>query len=72
MPGVKPECIDIGLDAHARFSISCRTRAAPRAFAGGTVHCLEIPYGRFERHNAASSRGATACSKANPWMAVSR
>ncbi|MGT2433448.1 Hsp20/alpha crystallin family protein [Cupriavidus basilensis] len=48
LPGVKPECIDIGLDAN---TLSIRAeRALHRAFAGGTVHCLEIPYGRFERH----------------------
>lgn len=48
LPGVPPDSLSLDLEA-AMISIAPE-RTMPRAFAGGVIHCLEIPYGRFERH----------------------
>jgi len=47
LPGVSPDTVELTLEGDV---ITIRAeRLLPRAFSGGTVHCLEIPYGRFER-----------------------
>ena len=48
LPGVPPE--RVSLDLEGAMLVVTAERELPRAFAGGAVHCLEIPYGRFERH----------------------
>ncbi|WP_245001931.1 Hsp20/alpha crystallin family protein [Cupriavidus pinatubonensis] len=50
LPGVSPDAVDLTLEGDV-LSIRAQ-RHLPRAFSGGTVHCLEIPYGRFERRLA--------------------
>ncbi|WP_258194384.1 Hsp20/alpha crystallin family protein [Paraburkholderia sp. BL18I3N2] len=47
LPGVPPDVIDLNLDGGTLIVEA--ERKLPRAFAAGKVHCLEIPYGRFER-----------------------
>ncbi|WP_259294940.1 Hsp20/alpha crystallin family protein [Paraburkholderia sp. DHOC27] len=47
LPGVPPEQVDLNLDGATLIVAAERT--LPRVLAGGAVHCLEIPYGRFER-----------------------
>ncbi|WP_027805155.1 Hsp20/alpha crystallin family protein [Paraburkholderia caledonica] len=47
LPGVSPDLI--GLNLQGETLIVAAERKLPRAFAAGQVHCMEIPYGRFER-----------------------
>lgn len=47
LPGVAPELVALNLEGETL--IVAAERQLPRAFAAGTVHCMEIPYGRFER-----------------------
>jgi HSP20 family molecular chaperone IbpA len=49
LPGVSPDAVDLTLEGDV-LSIRAQ-RHLPRAFSGGTVHCLEIPYGCFERRS---------------------
>ncbi|MFM0293939.1 MULTISPECIES: Hsp20/alpha crystallin family protein [Paraburkholderia] len=48
LPGVSPDLVDLNLEGPTL--IVAAERKLPQAFAAGTVHCMEIPYGRFERH----------------------
>ncbi|MFM0116687.1 Hsp20/alpha crystallin family protein [Paraburkholderia nemoris] len=48
LPGVPPD--QVSLDLQGGTLVVVAERTLPRAFAGGAVHCMEIPYGRFERH----------------------
>ncbi len=47
LPGVPPDGIDVSLEAGTLVVVA--ERKLPDAMVGGAVHCLEIPYGRFER-----------------------
>ncbi|WP_233272007.1 Hsp20/alpha crystallin family protein [Paraburkholderia acidiphila] len=47
LPGVAPDLVNLNLEGSTL--VVAAERALPRALAGGTVHCLEIPYGHFER-----------------------
>jgi HSP20 family molecular chaperone IbpA len=44
---VTPDRVEVSLEADT-LTISAE-RLMHRAFAKATVHCMEIPYGRFER-----------------------
>ena len=48
LPGVAPDQVSLDLEGGTLVVVAERT--LPRAFAGGAVHYMEIPYGRFERH----------------------
>ncbi|WP_345815152.1 Hsp20/alpha crystallin family protein [Paraburkholderia sp. PREW-6R] len=48
LPGVSPDQVILSLEGSALVVTAERT--LPHVAAGGAVHCLEIPYGRFERH----------------------
>ncbi|WP_144138159.1 Hsp20/alpha crystallin family protein [Paraburkholderia sp. BCC1884] len=48
LPGVHPEHIEVSVDGPKL--VVAAERQLPKAFAVGAVHCMEIPYGRFERH----------------------
>ncbi|MFM0732371.1 Hsp20/alpha crystallin family protein [Paraburkholderia sediminicola] len=48
LPGVPPDRVNLNLEGATLIVTAERT--LPRALAGGAIHCLEIPYGRFERH----------------------
>lgn len=47
LPGIPPDAVDLHLEGG--MLIVTAERKLPRAFTSGTVHCVEIPYGRFER-----------------------
>lgn len=48
LPGVHPDHVSLTLEGEMLIVVAERT--LPKAFAVGAVHCMEIPYGRFERH----------------------
>lgn len=47
LPGVHPDHVNVSLEGG--ILIVAAERKLPEAFAVGAVHCMEIPYGRFER-----------------------
>ncbi|WP_087049005.1 Hsp20/alpha crystallin family protein [Caballeronia ptereochthonis] len=47
LPGVKPDLIHVSLENDTLIVTAERRRSNP--LSKGTVHCFEIPYGRFER-----------------------
>ncbi|WP_321951428.1 Hsp20/alpha crystallin family protein [Paraburkholderia bannensis] len=48
LPGVAPDQVELNLEGNTL--VVAAERALPRrALAGDAVHCLEIPYGHFER-----------------------
>ncbi|WP_087087167.1 Hsp20/alpha crystallin family protein [Caballeronia catudaia] len=47
LPGVRPELVQVSLENDTL--IVTAERKLSSSFFKGTVHCFEIPYGRFER-----------------------
>jgi HSP20 family molecular chaperone IbpA len=48
LPGVHPDHVNLIFEGEMLTVVA--ERKLPQGFAVGTVHCMEIPYGRFERH----------------------
>ncbi|WP_343657213.1 Hsp20/alpha crystallin family protein [Paraburkholderia caribensis] len=48
LPGVRPDQVNLTLEGGTLIVVA--ERNLPQGFAAGAVHCMEIPYGRFERH----------------------
>ena len=48
LPGVRPDQVNLTLEGGTLIVVA--ERNLPQGFAVGAVHCMEIPYGRFERH----------------------
>ncbi|WP_109477212.1 Hsp20/alpha crystallin family protein [Paraburkholderia sp. C35] len=48
LPGVPPDLVTLTFEGD--MLIVAAERKLPQRFAVGAVHCMEIPYGHFERH----------------------
>ena len=47
LPGVHPDHVNLTFEGEMLTVVA--ERKLPQGFAVGAVHCMEIPYGRFER-----------------------